>query len=164
MLAADVAEVVLPEVCYDFAKPALVEVGASLTIAELEVRRVMRGYAGVDDVPVSAVEASVFFKGGFVNVNFPADAAAVIAFVGNASEFFVIAGGVEFHGRSFCVVVVDVFCVRTVFFAIGMSGFVQGVQMKLHIIGSQFCLRQAYICRICRHTVRLHFVSNSLRK
>jgi hypothetical protein len=57
--------------------------------------------AGFDDVPVSAVEASVFFKGGFINVNFPADAAAVVAFVSNAFEIFVVLWRVEFHGRSF---------------------------------------------------------------
>ena len=97
MLAADVTEIVLAHTENDLAKPALIKMGASLTCAKLKVRRVIHRDALLDDRSVAALQRLIFLERFFVDINFPTDAAAVLAPVCYALKAFVICRGVEFH-------------------------------------------------------------------
>jgi hypothetical protein len=98
MLAADIAEVVLPHVQNDPAKSALVKMRASLPLSQSEVRRVLHRNALSDGVSVPTAKAFVSLKGNVVHVDLPANTAAVLASIGNTSEPFVISRSVKLHG------------------------------------------------------------------
>ena len=85
----------------DFAKSALVKVGATVTLAKPKVRGILKGNALQNGRAVAILQLLVFFKRLLVNVNFPTYAAAVLARVCYASKGFVVCGGKKFHKPSF---------------------------------------------------------------
>lgn len=73
--------------------------GASLPFREPEMGRIRRIDAVADLLTVAVVYRRVFRHRIAVDIDLPADAAAMGAFVCDAGEFLVISGGVEFHLR-----------------------------------------------------------------
>jgi hypothetical protein len=64
----------------------------------------MRRFCPIDRIAnrrtVTAFERFVFCKGVGIDIDFPTNAAAMLAFVGYAFEFFIICRGVKLHGVS----------------------------------------------------------------
>jgi hypothetical protein len=98
MLTADIAEVVLPHVQNDPAESALVKMRASLPRTKPKMRHVLHRNALSDHIAISTVEALVSLQRLAVNVDLPANAAAVLASICNTPEPFVISRSVKLHG------------------------------------------------------------------
>jgi hypothetical protein len=99
MLAADVTQIVLTKMQNDAAQSALVQMGASLTLAKAEVRRFL-GIDAAENVYTTVVrQRGIFFHGIGIDVNFPADAAAVVASLSDAGEGGIIGGSIQKHGE-----------------------------------------------------------------
>jgi hypothetical protein len=103
MLAADIRKIILAHTEDDFAKSVLIKMRTSVTVAKEKMRRVFERNTIHNRSTVATFEGFVFCKGAFIDINFPTDAAAVLALLCYAFEFFVICRSVEFHRHSFAL-------------------------------------------------------------
>jgi hypothetical protein len=101
MLATNIAKMILAKIYNNSTEPILVKMRAPVPLAKLKMGSGGVGYTVLDNLAVATLEAFILFKGAFVNVYFPTDATVVVAFVGNASEIFIVFGGVKLHGITF---------------------------------------------------------------
>ena len=91
MVAADLAEHILPAVQNEVAEVLFVQEGAALVCAEEEVRRVaVLGDACAQTLAHFTADAAVGDERVLVHVDLPADAAVMAAVVGDAGKLRVI--------------------------------------------------------------------------
>ena len=89
VLAADVAKIALAELADDLAKPARIEMRASVILAQGKMRN-LAADAFLYLLAVAAAERGIFAPCRLVDVDLPADAAAVAAAVGDAAKVEII--------------------------------------------------------------------------
>ena len=95
MVGAYLTEVIFSAVDYDVAKVVFVQKGTSFTLQNegIFIRDIFfQPFAEI------ALDGLVISGGIGVDVDFPADAAVVGAFVGGAAEEIIVRGGSENHG------------------------------------------------------------------
>ena len=101
MLTADGAKIFLTDVKDQSAKSPLVKMRASVVFTKLKMRSFFKRNAFLYRLAVAILEPFVLFERFRVDIDLPADTAAVIALVSDAFEFFVIFGCVKLHISAF---------------------------------------------------------------
>jgi hypothetical protein len=97
MFPTDVAQICLAQVRDNTAQALLIQMRASLSVRKTEMGRIRRVDAVADLLTVTMGYGCVFVHRIAVNIDLPADTAAVGAFVCDAGKILVVSGGVEFY-------------------------------------------------------------------
>ena len=101
MLAAYIAKRSFSGVYYHFAEASPVEVRTAFVGAKLKMRCTVFARDALSNlISVFAFQLFVFSQGRWVDIYFPADTAAVTAFVGYTRKLFIIFGGEKLHFSS----------------------------------------------------------------
>ena len=107
MLAADLAKRALTDIRYYPTKPAIVKMRASAVRLHSEMRNVALLDARADIIGIRAIERGIFRERFTVDVDLPANATAMAAFIGYTSEIAVIFWCKKLHFYFFSVITVS---------------------------------------------------------